>query len=66
HSLTEREKEIARLIVAGLSNTQIAEQLLVSESSVNFHITNIYRKFDIKGKSSGRATFLAKVLKYTV
>jgi DNA-binding CsgD family transcriptional regulator len=61
--LTEREKEVARLIVDGLSNTQIAGQLLVSESSVGFHITNIYRKFAIEGKSSGRAVFLTAVLK---
>ncbi|GHV91285.1 hypothetical protein AGMMS50268_17880 [Spirochaetia bacterium] len=60
--LTEREKEVARLIVEGLSNTEIAGRLFVSESSISFHITNIYRKFAIEGKSNGRAAFLSEVL----
>ncbi|GHV84122.1 hypothetical protein AGMMS50212_14620 [Spirochaetia bacterium] len=62
HGLTEREKEVARLIVEGLSNTGIAGRLFVTESSVGFHITNIYRKFAIEGKNNGRAAFLSEVL----
>ncbi|GHV19402.1 hypothetical protein FACS189494_00880 [Spirochaetia bacterium] len=62
HGLTEREKEVARLIVEGLSNTGIAGRLFVTESSVGFHITNIYRKFAIEGKNNGRAVFMSEVL----
>ncbi|GHV86006.1 hypothetical protein AGMMS50230_16140 [Spirochaetia bacterium] len=61
--LTDREREVARLMVNGLSNNQIAEQLFISEPAVKFHITNIYRKFKIEGKNSGRAVFLGKLLK---
>ncbi|GHV69168.1 hypothetical protein AGMMS49928_10610 [Spirochaetia bacterium] len=62
HGLTEREKAVARLVVEGLSNAEIAGRLFVAESSVGFHITNIYRKFAIDGKSNGRAAFLSEVL----
>ncbi|GHV94845.1 hypothetical protein AGMMS50293_11650 [Spirochaetia bacterium] len=62
HDLTDREKEVARLIVAGLSNAEIAARLFVSESSIGFHITNIYRKFGVSGKINGRKLFLSKLM----
>jgi DNA-binding CsgD family transcriptional regulator len=61
--LTEREKEIARLMVEGLDNTEIGERLFLSNSTIAFHVTNIFRKFGIiDGKNKGRAMFLAKLL----
>ena len=61
--LTEREKEIARFMVEGLDNRDIGERLFLSNSTVAFHVTNIFRKFGIiDGKNKGRATFLAKML----
>jgi DNA-binding CsgD family transcriptional regulator len=60
--LTEREKEVARLVVEGMDNETIASQLFVSAAAVSFHLTNIYRKFGIGGKNRERAAFVAKVL----
>ncbi|WP_461255351.1 LuxR C-terminal-related transcriptional regulator [Treponema sp. R80B11-R83G3] len=61
--LTEREKEIARLMAEGLDNTEIGERLFVSNNTISFHITNIFRKFGIiDGKNKGRAIFLAKLI----
>ena len=61
--LTEREKEIARLMTEGLDNTEIGERLFLSNSTIAFHVTNIFRKFGIiDGKNKGRAMFLAKLL----
>jgi DNA-binding CsgD family transcriptional regulator len=61
--LTEREKEIARLMVEGLDNTDIGERIFLSNSTIAFHITNIFRKFGIiDGKNKGRAMFFAKLL----
>jgi len=61
--LTEREKEIARLMTEGLDNKDIGERLFVSSSTVAFHVTSIFRKFGIiDGKNKGRAIFLAKLL----
>jgi DNA-binding CsgD family transcriptional regulator len=62
YGLTEREKEIARLMAEGLDNKDIGERLFVSSNTVAFHVTNIFRKFGIAdGKGKGRAIFLAKL-----
>ena len=45
--LTEREKEIAGLMVEGLSNRQIADKLYISEGTVKNYISNIYDKTGI-------------------
>jgi LuxR family transcriptional regulator, maltose regulon positive regulatory protein len=42
--LSAREIEILRLLAAGLSNREIAEQVFVSEKTVKWHATNIYAK----------------------
>jgi len=63
YGLTDREKEIARLMAEGLDNTDIGERLFLSNSTVAFHVTNIFRKFGIiDGKNKGRAMFLVKLL----
>ena len=45
-SLTQRELEIARLIVDRYTNRQIAEQLFLSPKTVETHIRNIFAKLD--------------------
>ena len=42
--LTEREAEVLRLIATGLSNTEIATRLFVSEATVKTHINRIFAK----------------------
>ena len=42
--LTRRETEVLRLVVAGLSNTEIATRLVVSDRTVDTHVTAILRK----------------------
>jgi DNA-binding NarL/FixJ family response regulator len=60
--LTEREKEVARLMAEGLDNKDIGESLFLSTRTVSFHVTNIFRKFGIiDGKNNGRAIFLTKL-----
>ena len=44
--LTRREIEILRLTAVGLSNSQMAKELWVTEQTVKFHLSNIYRKID--------------------
>jgi len=48
--LTERELEVLRLIVAGKSNTEIAQQIVLSVRTVERHISNIYEKIGARGK----------------
>lgn len=48
--LTEREREILSLIVEGKSNSDMADQLYISENTVKFHINNILLKLDVKNR----------------
>ena len=46
-ALTDREREVLRLLADGLSNKRIGETLFISESTVKFHIRNIIRKLGV-------------------
>jgi len=48
--LTEREHEVLKLMVDGLSNAEIAERLVVSLSTVKFHIGNILMKLRVDNR----------------
>ncbi len=50
-SLSKREKEVVGLVLAGKSRTQIADTLCISDETVKQHLTNIYRKLEIRGKA---------------
>ncbi|ACB84337.1 response regulator [Natranaerobius thermophilus] len=50
--LTQREIEIAQLMVAGLSNKKIAEKLFITQGTVKNYITNIYSKLGVKERTS--------------
>lgn len=49
--LTEREHDVLVLMVQGLSNPQIAEQLIVSLSTVKFHVSSILGKLQAATRS---------------
>lgn len=49
-SLTEREREVVRLVGEGCRNREIAERLCISEPTVKTHIQRIFRKLDIQGR----------------
>jgi DNA-binding NarL/FixJ family response regulator len=51
HDLTRREIEILRLVAEGHSNSQLAALLWVSEQTVKFHLSNIYRKLDVANRT---------------
>jgi NarL family two-component system response regulator LiaR len=44
HDLTEREREVLELLAEGISNQQIADQLVLSQATVKFHIRHIRSK----------------------
>lgn len=48
--LTEREREVLALMVEGLNNSEIAERLVVSQSTVKFHIANIFAKLGVDNR----------------
>lgn len=45
--LTARERDVVRLLAAGLKNSQIAKELYVTEQTVKFHVRNIFRKLGV-------------------
>lgn len=48
--LTEREKDVIKLIGRGYKNQQIAEQLSLSESTIRHHLTSIYSKLTVTSR----------------
>jgi DNA-binding NarL/FixJ family response regulator len=48
--LSEREREVFRLIARGLSNGEIAEELYISETTVKTHITHILQKLNLRDR----------------
>jgi DNA-binding CsgD family transcriptional regulator len=51
HGLTDREIEVLRLIAAGKSNQQIAEDLIISLNTVARHVGNIFGKTGVNNRT---------------
>ncbi len=50
-SLTSRELEVLQLVAAGSTNGEIAQKLWVTEQTVKFHLSNVYRKLDVGNRT---------------
>ncbi len=50
-SMTEREREVARLIVAGASNPEIAQQLFLSRKTIERHVSNVLGKVGARNRT---------------
>ena len=50
NSLTEREIEVMRLIAKGKTNSEIAADLFVGETTVKTHISNLFTKLDLRDR----------------
>ncbi len=56
--LTPRELEVLKLIAAGASNKEIAQQLYISEGTVKNHVTNLLSRLNLRDRT--QAAILAK------
>lgn len=55
--LTDREREVLKLIGTGKNNTEIADELFISKNTVKTHAANIYQKLGVKSRT--QAAFYA-------
>ena len=55
--LTDREEEVLALLADGASNLQIAGRLSLSESTVKFHLRNIYSKLGVTNRTEAAARY---------
>jgi DNA-binding NarL/FixJ family response regulator len=51
-SLTPRERGIAHLVCAGLTNKQIAQELAVTEDTIKAHLHNVYDKLATRNRTT--------------
>lgn len=55
--LSEREVEVLALAARGMTNSQIAQQLGVSENTIKFHLQNIYQKLHVNNRTEATSVF---------
>jgi DNA-binding NarL/FixJ family response regulator len=55
---TARENEILVLVAEGLTNSQIARRLRVSDNTVKFHLQNLYLKLGVRNRTEAAALYL--------
>ncbi|MBV9801667.1 MAG: response regulator transcription factor [Solirubrobacterales bacterium] len=49
--LTSRELEVLQLVAGGATNGEIAQKLWVTEQTVKFHLSNVYRKLEVGNRT---------------
>jgi LuxR family maltose regulon positive regulatory protein len=59
--LTPREKEVAKLLLKGLTNREISSRLEMALNTVKFHNTVIYRKLGLKSRTKLMAKMTGKL-----
>jgi NarL family two-component system response regulator LiaR len=60
YDLTTREKEVLELMTEGLNNPEIAEKMIVSRSTVKFHVSSILSKLGVTSRTEAVALALQK------
>jgi len=55
HDLTSRERQVLELMVKGLSNNEIGERLVVSQSTIKTHVSSILSKLGVASRTEAVA-----------
>jgi len=59
HVLTKRERETLALLYRGHSNRSMADQLYITENTVKFHASKVFRKLGVGSRSEATALIAA-------
>ncbi len=62
NDLTDREREVLALVAEGMSNAAISERLVISGSTVKFHVGNIFSKLGVSNRAAAVALTLKRHL----
>lgn len=62
HDLTDRERDVLALMVTGMNNSEIADRLVVSRSTVKYHVSNILSKLQATSRTEAVAYALQQNL----
>jgi DNA-binding NarL/FixJ family response regulator len=54
-TLTQREKQVLKLVARGDTSEQVAKTLIISERTVNFHVANILHKLNVDSRAAAAA-----------
>jgi DNA-binding NarL/FixJ family response regulator len=57
-TLSHRERQVLTFVCEGLTNSQIAEQLFLSESTVKSHLSSAFAKFGVRSRREAAALFI--------
>jgi DNA-binding NarL/FixJ family response regulator len=60
--VTDREYQIMRAVARGLSNRAVARELWITEQTVKFHLTNIYKKLGVSNRTEAARWILDRGL----
>jgi DNA-binding NarL/FixJ family response regulator len=58
--LSPREREIAELVAEGRSNKQVAAALFLSDRTVEYHLSAVYRKLGVQSRTELAATLVRR------
>jgi two-component system nitrate/nitrite response regulator NarL len=58
--LTEREREIVRLVCEGLSNKEVGRQLNISDGTIKVHLHHVYQKLAVSNRTALAALTLSQ------
>ena len=61
-NLSQKEIKILKLLILGLENTEIAEQMGITVHTVKVHITSILKKFNAKNRTQAACLAIKKGL----
>jgi len=58
--LTEREKELMKFLVTGMTNTQLAKEMIISVHTIKSMLENLFRKFNVHSRLELVVSYLKK------